>query len=93
MDAKVLFDANKKRKWAYKYVNGKIDGPGNGARRGLPNCVVAGIQGFMYGDGTRLGYRSNLNDDSKETLPLEVSSMEQEESPIADVAVSFGSNE
>ena len=82
VDEKTSLDAKRKRNAAYRYINGVIDGPSTGKRRGLPNCVVAGIRGFMYGDGSRSGYQSNPNEDN-----AVYSALEQE--GVTDIAVSY----
>ena len=40
----------------YKELHDRIPGGEPGVRRALPNCVVAGVRGLMYGDGARRGY-------------------------------------
>ena len=59
VDGNLTFNDRQKRNAAYRHINKLIEGPSSGKRRGLPNCVVAGIRGFMYGDGTRCGFIGN----------------------------------
>ena len=83
VDGEATFNAAKKRYAAYRYINKVIDGHGHGKRRGLPNCVVAGIRGFMYGDGIRAGYQNNPNDAENDLT------VEFENEAIADITVSY----
>ena len=56
-------DHSKLRKSLYREINEMI--PGSiGRRRALPNCVVAGIRGLVYGTGERTGYHNNASNPS-----------------------------
>ena len=41
----------------YRELNSRLPGSVQGRRRALPNCVVAGVRGLVYGDaGERTGF-------------------------------------
>ena len=52
-------EGSERRRCLYSEISARIAGGTRGRRRGLPNCVVAGVRGLVYGDGERTGYRNN----------------------------------